>query len=109
MKSPLLWLAAVVILVPTALCVSTVSIDISLGSGTRITGGPSNTNVSWKDTDFLKYYLNSIRYQLVRRMKNIPIIPSISRILVRTIIIVPRGGVGQYNGNDCCSPVERMP
>jgi hypothetical protein len=43
-------LAVLVASVPTVLSASTVSIDISLGSGTTITGGPANTNVSWKDT-----------------------------------------------------------
>ena len=51
MNSPLLWLAAMAISVPTALCASTISIDISLGGGTTISGGPPNANVSWKDTN----------------------------------------------------------
>jgi len=51
MKSPLLWLAAMAVFAPTTLCASTVSIDISLGGGTTISGGPPNAGVSWKDTN----------------------------------------------------------
>jgi len=51
MKWRLPLLAAMAVFAPTALCASTISIDISLGSGTTISGGPPNANVSWKDTN----------------------------------------------------------
>ena len=51
MKWAVPWLAAVAVALPTALCASTASIDISLGSGTTISGGPANANVTWKDNN----------------------------------------------------------
>jgi hypothetical protein len=51
MKWPVLWSTALVALTPTALLASTISIDISLGNGTTITGGPANAPVSWKDNN----------------------------------------------------------
>jgi hypothetical protein len=51
MKWPLLGLAAMAVLAPTGLIASTISIDISGGSGTTITGGAPNVPVSWKDNN----------------------------------------------------------
>jgi hypothetical protein len=51
MKWPVLCVAAMVVATPTALFASTISIDISLGSGTTITGGAKNANVTWKDNN----------------------------------------------------------
>ena len=51
MKWPVLWLAAMAVSIPTALCASAISIDISLGGGTMISGGPPNANVTWTDNN----------------------------------------------------------
>jgi hypothetical protein len=51
MRWAVLGFAALAVAAPTALFASTISIDISAGSGTTITGGPANVPVSWKDNN----------------------------------------------------------